>query len=517
MKNGFLFLIFLGSFACHNVPSKPTPYEIFLEANGQKVDLWIKQGQLLDGSGSAPYASDILIKNDTIAFIGQVDSSKIQALKIIDAKDKIVTPGFIDAHAHGNPSKTPNFKNFLAMGVTSICLGQDGSSPSNDMTNWIKSVEKQALGVNIIPFVGHGTLRRTAGINFSKNPTANQLAKQQQLLTTALEAGCFGMTTGLEYTPGIFADDTELLPLAKIIGEHDGLIMSHVRNEDDEQVALSIQELLRQGKYCNVQVSHMKSVYGKGKNRAKALLDLLEENQSDGHTVTADVYPYTASYTGIGIVFPKWAKAPNDYRKVVKERRKELLAFLKQKIIDRNGPDATLFGTAPYAGKTLAQVSQEMGRSYEEVLMSIGPNKASGAYFIMDEDLQEAIIAHPKVMVCSDGSPTMRHPRGYGSFAKIIEEYVLKRKTISLVEAIRKMTALPAQTIGITKRGFIKEGFYADLLIFEPENIHANATYEKPHLLAEGIDFILINGQITLQEGKMLNNSLGRMLRKVVD
>jgi len=495
MKN-LTFCIFLSIlFSCKQ--QAPTPFEQYLQQTTNQFDILLKNGRIIDGSGSPAFEATILINADTIAFIGQVDTSKIEVKNTIDAKGKIISPGFIDAHAHGNPLKTPKFENFLAMGVTTICLGQDGSSPNEDIGKWMEQIKQQNLGVNIAQFVGHGTLRKQAGINFAKNPSTQQLAKQELLLQQALDAGCFGMSTGLEYTPGIFATDTELLPLAKIVGQNKGLIMSHVRNEDDDQIENSIQELLRQGKYCNVQVSHIKSVYGKGKERAKKLLDLLNNSAGTTTTVTADVYPYNASYTGIGIVFPKWAKAPNDYKKVVKNRRAELLAFLKQKIIDRNGPEATLFGTAPYAGKTLAQLSKEQGLPYEKVLLGIGPNRASGAYFIMDDELQEEMITHPKVMVCSDGSPTMRHPRGYGSFAKIIEEYVLKQKRLSLVEAIRKMTHFPAQTIGLQKRGLIQKGNFADLLIFDPTAIKANATYEKPHQLASGFEYVMVNGQIT--------------------
>jgi len=459
MKN-LTFCIFLSIlFSCKQ--QAPTPFEQYLQQTTNQFDILLKNGRIIDGSGSPAFEATILINADTIAFIGQVDTSKIEVKNTIDAKGKIISPGFT------------KFENFLAMGVTTICLGQDGSSPNEDIGKWMEQ------------------------INFAKNPSTQQLAKQELLLQQALDAGCFGMSTGLEYTPGIFATDTELLPLAKIVGQNKGLIMSHVRNEDDDQIENSIQELLRQGKYCNVQVSHIKSVYGKGKERAKKLLDLLNNSAGTTTTVTADVYPYNASYTGIGIVFPKWAKAPNDYKKVVKNRRAELLAFLKQKIIDRNGPEATLFGTAPYAGKTLAQLSKEQGLPYEKVLLGIGPNRASGAYFIMDDELQEEMITHPKVMVCSDGSPTMRHPRGYGSFAKIIEEYVLKQKRLSLVEAIRKMTHFPAQTIGLQKRGLIQKGNFADLLIFDPTAIKANATYEKPHQLASGFEYVMVNGQIT--------------------
>ena len=503
-KRLLFFLVVLAMGACSQ---KKQPF-----ANLQ-FDILIKNGKILDGSGEQSYEADILIHRDTIAYIGKVDAKEITVTQVIDAKGKVVTPGFIDAHAHGDPFETGEFKNFLAMGVTTICLGQDGNSPMEAMDSWLTKLEQEQLGVNIAMFVGHGTLRKLAGINFKKNPTATQLKQQQKILQEALDQGLFGMTTGLEYTPGIFATDEELLPLAKIIGNKNGLIMSHVRNEDDNQLEKSIQELLRQGQHCKVQVSHMKSVYGKGANRGKELLTLLESNGNTNYTVTADAYPYNASYTGIGIVFPAWAKPPHDYKEVVKTRRSELLAFLKQKIIARNGPEATLFGTMPYAGKTLAQLSQEQNLPYEQILLGMGPNRASGAYFIMDDALQETILAHPSVMVSSDGSPTMRHPRGYGTFAKIIEEYVRKRKTFSLAEAVRKMTSLPAATIGIQKRGLLKVGYYGDLLIFDPARIKANATYEYPHQLASGFDWILLNGEVVWKEGKLMERK-GQVLRK---
>ena len=503
-KTGLFILLVATVVAC-TTKDRPFP--------NLQYDVLINNGKILDGSGGQAYEADILIHRDTIVYIGKVDTKEVSVTQTIDAKGKVVTPGFIDAHAHGDPFATGDFENFLAMGVTTICLGQDGNSPMEAMDSWLTKLEKQELGVNIAMFIGHGTLRKLAGINFEKNPTSAQLNTQQELLQQALDQGVFGMTTGLEYTPGIFATDEELLPLAKIIGEQDGLIMSHVRNEDDGQIENSIQELLRQGQYAKVQVSHMKSVYGKGADRGKELLALLKGNEHSPYTVTADVYPYSASYTGIGIVFPKWAKPPNDYKEVVQTRRTELLAFLKQKIIDRNGPSATLFGTKPYAGKTLAQLSKEQNLSYEQVLLGIGPNRASGAYFIMDDALQETLLAHPQVMISSDGSPTMRHPRGHGTFAKIIEEYVRQRKTFSLAEAIRKMTSFPAATIGIEKRGLLKIGYYADLLIFDPAQIKARATYEEPHQLATGFDWVLLNGEVVWKEEKLLERK-GRVLKK---
>ena len=176
------------------------------------------------------------------AYIGKVDTTKLKVSRIINAKGKVITPGFIDTHAHGDPFETSSFENFLAMGVTTICLGQDGNSPMERMDTWLSKLEEQEIGVNIAMFIGHGTLRKLAGINYEKNPTVAQLQIQQKLLKQALVQSVFGMTTGLEYTPGIFAKDEELLPLAKIVGDHNGLIMSHVRNEDDGQIVNSIQE-----------------------------------------------------------------------------------------------------------------------------------------------------------------------------------------------------------------------------------------------------------------------------------
>ena len=510
MKNLLYFFLSTILLACKTAPD---PFEQFLITNGNTFDICIKDGSIIDGSDSSAYAADILIKSEKIIFIGKIDTSKITCSQTIRAQGKTITSGFIDAHAHGNPQNTPDFKNFLAMGVTTICLGQDGSSPAAGLETWTKTVGDLPLGVNIVPFVGHGTLRKQSGINYDIQPSTTQINKMENLLQQAFDAGCFGMTTGLEYTPGTYAGDEELTALAKVVGKNKGLIMSHIRNEDDDKIEESIQELLRQGEFCNVQVSHLKSVYGKGRERANEILSLLKSPNGQGYTVTADVYPYNASYTGIGIVFPDWAKAPYNYQKVKQSRRKELLVFLKEKIQARNGPQATLFGTAPYAGKTLQQVAEAQKRPYEEVLLDIGPTGASGAYFVMDDALQEVLISTPNTMICSDGSPTMRHPRGYGSFAKIIEEYVFNRKTISLEKAIYKMTGLTAQTLGLNNRGLVKVGYIADLLIFDPKKIKANATYPNPHQLAMGFDYVLVNGKVAWQDGKV-KESVGKILRK---
>ena len=230
------------------------------------------------------------------------------------------------------------------MGVTTIALGQDGASPDvPDLRDWMQRVSDTVPGVNVALFVGHGTLRMQSGVAYDPQPTEVRLRTMGALLGEALDAGCFGMSTGLEYTPGAYASDEELTHLAKIVGERGKLIASHVRNEDDEAIEASLRELLRQGRYCPVHVSHLKVVYGRGAARAAEILQLLDSARQAGATVTADVYPYTASYTGISILFPDWAKPPNDYVQVLATRHDDLLTFLRNKVRrpQRTGGHAT--------------------------------------------------------------------------------------------------------------------------------------------------------------------------------
>lgn len=476
----------------------------------------IKNAMIIDGTGKPPFFGQIIIAGDTILRVDKDTTAVYHATQIIDAGGRVVTPGFIDTHAHGDPVETPEFKNFLAQGVTTICLGQDGFSPEqHQLQAWMDSVDAIAPGVNIALFAGHNTLRMLSGIAYDTIVMPEKQQWMEKLLVNAMQAGCFGMTTGLEYTPGYYAGDEELVALAKIVGERQGLIMSHMRNEDDTLVEQSIHELILQGRYCPVHVSHIKVVYGKGSRRADEILQLLDSARAAGVQMTADIYPYTASYTGIGILFPDWAKNPNDYQQVLAKREDELARFLRAKIHLRNGPDATLIGTGLHKGKTLAQISSEMNLPFEDVLMHhIGPYGASGAYFIMDEVLQDKLLGQSYINICTDGSPGIRHPRGYGSFAKIIEEYVYQKKLFTLEEAVFKMTGLPAQTLGLKQRGLLQEGFKADLLIFHPKAVKENATYEAPHTLATGMDFVIVNGKVSKVADNFAVKRSGKILRK---
>jgi N-acyl-D-aspartate/D-glutamate deacylase len=482
-------------------------------------DLLIDNGLVIDGTGAPVFRADVLVHGGRIVFLGEVDRELVRAARVIEAEGRVVSPGFIDAHAHGNPVREPAFENFLAMGVTTITLGQDGSSPGGvHPGEWLDEVDAVVPGVNIVLFVGHGTVRRLAGVGISLDPDAEQLRTMADLVEGAMREGCFGLSTGLEYQPGSFAGMAELVAIAEPVGRAGGLVMSHLRTEDDDKIESALAELIAQGRgaECPIQISHIKVVYGHGAERGEEILGVLEEARGAGVTVTADIYPYEASYTGIGIVFPDWAKPPNEYAEVVAERRKELGAFLRQRVMQRNGPAATLFGTRPWSGKTLAQVAAELDKPFEDVLIDdIGPGGASGAYFVMDPGLQERLLVDPHIMISTDGSPTMRHPRGYGAFAKVIRQYVAERGLLTLEEAIRKMTGLPASILGLDRqqRGLVRVGWAADLLVFDPSAVSDNATFEEPHLLAEGFDWVIVNGRVVRAEGEFSGMRNGRALR----
>ena len=420
------------------------PDEPFLPEYEQ-IDILIENGSVFDGSGNPPVRANVAIVGDRIVYVGETgfteDDYANRIVNRIDAYDKAVTPGFIDLHSHGDPLETPEFENFLAMGVTTIALGQDGTSPDvAPLSDWLDQVRAKGIGVNLAMFVGHGTLRNQASIGRAPTPEPERLERMLESLDRTLQY-TFGLSSGLEYNPGLHATTEELRMLAEVVGRNDRVIMSHMRNEDDDQLESSIEELLQQGEHARVHIAHLKSVYGSGAARAEEILGILDAAREAGIRITADMYPYSASYTGIGIVFPVWAKTQEEFDIAKRERRDELAEYLRNRVNRRNGPEATLLGTDPYTGKTLADLAHELEMPFEDVLIDvIGPEGASGAYFVMNDELQSRLLQDPNVGVSSDGSPTGFHPRGHGTFAKIFETFVLEQATLAPAEAVAKLT-----------------------------------------------------------------------------
>jgi N-acyl-D-aspartate/D-glutamate deacylase len=369
--------------------------------------------------------------------------------------------------------------------------------------------------------VGHGTVRALSGVGGRASPTPKQLEKMARLVSKELEAGAFGLSTGLEYAPGSAATVDELAAIGKPVAERDAVVMSHLRSEDDDQIDRALDELVEQGvrSGARIHVAHIKVVYGRGVARAEQLLARMQAARDRGVRLSADLYPYEASYTTIGIVFPGFAKSSRGYEKVLASRRAELGEYLRKRIALRHGPEATLFTTPPWRGKTLADVAKAANKPFEDVLMDdIGPDGASAAFFVMDEPLQARLLVDRYVMLSTDGRPASRHPRAYGSFARLIEEHVTKRNALTLEEAVRKASGLAAETVGLDRiepqRGLLRAGYAADVLVFDPAKVHARASYQEPNLLSEGFDWVLVNGRCVREKGVRIAARPGKLLRR---
>jgi N-acyl-D-amino-acid deacylase len=483
---------------------------------GAPVELWIRGGEVIDGTGRSRAKADVVVRDGRIVHVGPV-ADHLQASEIIDATGLVVAPGFIDAHVHTEPDA--DNEPFVAQGVTTICVGMDGRSASSGSVGaWLGKVDKQQLRLNVVPLAGHADVRTLAGVVGNRKPTAEQLAKMAEVMRKELEDGAFGLSTGLEYAPGLASGLEELVAVAKPVAEHDAVVMSHLRSEDDDQIDAALDELIAQGKGsgARVHVSHLKVVYGHGAARAEKLLARMDAARKDGVRLTADFYPYQASYTGIGIVFPDWANSRPALAKAKESRREELAKFLRERIAKRGGPKATLFGTGAWRGKTLEQAASESGKPFEDLLIDdIGPNGANAAYFVMDEPLQARLLVDRFVMLGSDGSPVGSHPRGYGSFARVLEEYVRKRGLLTLEQAVHKMTGLTAETLGLEQlgRGLVRNGLAADLVVFDPEKVRERTTYTDPNRLAEGVSWVVVNGVAIRAKGAKTSAHPGKALR----
>jgi len=486
-------------------------------------DLLIAGGSVVDGTGAPARVADVLVTGGAIVHVGTVEPGSLDVAHTVDATGMVVAPGFIDAHAHWSPPESPDFRNFLAMGVTTVVLGQDGRSPEvKGLADHLRELEARRLPVHVAYLVGHNTVRMESGVGYSA-PDAAGLERMARLVDQGMEAGAFGLSLGLEYDPGVRAGMEELVAVARPVAARNGVVMSHMRNEDADQVEASLEELLEQGRRSGARVhaSHLKVVLGNDPGQADRMLAAMERARTEGVGVTGDIYPYTASFTGLSILFPEWARPPHDYAAVVAERREELAEYLRLRVEGRNGPGATLFGTGPWPGRTLEEAAALTGRPFQEVLLELGPSGARAAYFVMNEEVMATFLKDPHVAVSSDGSPTMGHPRGYGTFPRIIRRHVLEEGHLTLEEAVRKMTGLTASILGLDDpervglpRGLLAPGFAADITLFRPEELLDRADFENPHRLAEGMAGVWVEGEATWWKGAPVEGAgNGRVLR----
>lgn len=476
-----------------------------------------REVQLVDGSGAAARLANVLVTDGKIADITAPSArATIAGARIIAGEGRVLAPGFIDLHVHGDPL-VDRYDGFLAMGVTTVCVGPDGYGPrvsgDLDLRSWMRAVDQAQVDCNVVALASHGTLRHAAGISDAvRRPDEAALARLTAQLDAELEAGAYGLTYGLEYVPGIYTETAELTALGRVVAKHDGVVMSHMRSENDDEIEAAINELIASAGPARPHISHLKLVFGKGGERARQLLDFLAAKRASGIDLTADMYPYNASFTGVGILFPEWALPPTDYSQILATRRDELRDYLEKRMIRRGGPEALLFGSGKHSGKTVAQAAAEAGLPFPEFLVQLGPNGGSGAHFTMDQPLQDVLLVDPTIAIASDGGPSMRHPRSSGTFARWIEDFSVKGQHVALAEAVRKCTTLPAHILRMPGRGRIQIGHAADLLLFNPAAVQAKSTYTDPFAHAKGLDMVMVNGTAAYEQGTVTARP-GRLLR----
>lgn len=491
--------------------------------SGQQLDILIRGGTLIDGSGSPRTSADIGITDDRIVFVGP--GAGRSARRVIDATGLVVTPGFIDPHTHtaGDLSDPKRSRNdpYLMQGVTTVVTGNDGDSPTSIADTFARWT-RQRIGTNAALFIGQATVRREVMGMSDAKPTPEQLGRMKTLVATAMQEGALGMSTGLYYAPGSYASTEEVIALASVASAHGGIYDTHMRDESSYTIGLlaSVRETIRIGREAHipVMISHIKALGADVWGQSKDVIALVDEARKEGVNVTASQYPYTASGTSVtAALVPRWAEANGALLKNLTDPavRRRLIEEMNRNLARRGGPDTLLMTAAPdhsIVGKTLDAIARERKETpVEAAIQIIQAGGSDVASFNMKESDIEAFMRQPWVMTCSDGSEG--HPRKYGTFPRKLHEYVYKRHVIPLEFAIRSSTSLPAQTLGLKERGLLKPGYFADVLVFDPKTIDERATYENPRVLATGVRYLTVNGQLAIDNGAATSALAGRVLK----
>lgn len=482
----------------------------------EEPTLRIVNARLIDGTGAPARSGSLRIAGDRIAAVGDVEP--LAGEPVLDAKGLVLAPGFIDTHSHAisDLARIPEALGAVSQGITTIIGGQDGGSEV-PLSESFERLEGAPPAVNVASYTGHGTLReKVMGEDFRRAATASEIAGMSRLLESDLEAGSLGLSTGLEYDPGIYSTYSELLDLARVAARHGGRYISHIRSED-RKFWEAINEILAIGRDANlpVQISHIKLAMRSLWNEAPRLLALLEAARAHGIDVTADIYPYLYWHSTLTVLFP--------------ERDFENLETARQVLAEIAPADGLLLGRyrphPAYAGRTLADIAKERGEAPETTLLALirdaeamrrqGEEEVESVIGTsMTEGDLERLLAWPHTNLCTDGELDGRHPRGFGAFPRVLGLYVRERGVLPLEEAVRKMTSLAADHTGIADRGRLVPGAYADLVLFDPATVIDRATTSDPHGLATGIERVWVNGQTVFANGAPRDLKPGRVLRR---
>lgn len=506
----------------------------FLAAE-QAYDVLILNGRLIDGTGAPAQVLDVGVRGDRIAAVGNL--GRASARLRIDADGLVVAPGFIDIHTHALPGilAWPVAENYIRQGVTTLMEGQDGQSPL-PLGPFLDELESKPRAVNLGFFVGHGAVRAAVLGLVSRAPTGAELERMRGLVDRAMREGAFGISTGLLYVPGCYAKTDEIVALAQTVARLGGIYISHIRDEA-AGVLDAVREALEVGEKARipVQITHCKLIGPRVWGRARDIYRAIDQARRRGLDVTVDQYPYTASSTATSVLVPRWAFAGGReaFSKRLDDRlqRQAMLREIEDRLrYDRGGGDlnrvvlANCFSQPEFNGMTLAQALGAAGRPMNlaqaaELILELEQHGGCVAiYHAMAEADVEEILRWPFTMVASDGTvpPSRRgliHPRSYGTFARVLGYYVRERRLLSLEEAVRKMTALPAMRLGLRDRGLLRSGMIADIVVFDPARIRDRASYADPHRFADGVQHVLVNGQPVLLHGTLTGALPGRVLR----
>ncbi len=462
-----------------------------LTAQAPPYDLLFRNGRLVDGSGNPWYRGDVAIRGDTIVRIAPSISEP--ATRVVDVGGQVIAPGFIDIHSHAraNIFNVPTADNYVRQGVTTLIEGPDGSSPV-PLAPFLARLETLRKSVNIGSFIGQGSIRSAVIGETDRKPTTDELERMRALVEQGMKDGAFGLSSGLFYVPGVFSSTEEVTELAKVAGRFGGIYISHMRDETSHVV-------------------------------------------DSGVDASIDEYPYTASSTSIqAALLPAWAQEGGRERVLTRLKNPATRADIKSETVriireERGGGDprnivvAGCEWNASLAGKNLTEITQLRGmaptleNAAEAGIWLVEQGNCQGIFHAINEQDLERILRHPATMIGSDGEiPTFGkaapHPRSYGTFARVLAVYVRERNTITLEDAVRKMTGFPAQRLSLLDRGLLRPGMKADVTVFDPARVRDTATFDKPHQYAEGFSYVVVNGEIVFDGKAMTSARPGRVL-----
>jgi N-acyl-D-amino-acid deacylase len=495
----------------------------------QRVDLLIRGGMLVDGSGAPRKRSDVGVTGDRITFVGDAAASHLTATRTIDAAGLIVAPGLIDPHTHtqadlSSPARRANLA-YLMQGVTTVITNNDGGG-SIDIGRTLDSWRKGGIGTNAAVYIGEGSVRGAVLGMSSAVPTPAQLDSMRAIVGRGMDQGALGMSTGLYYAPGSYASTEEVIELAKVAAAKGGLYDSHLRDESSYTIGLvgAVNEAIRIGREAHIpiHISHIKALGTDVWGQSDSVIAIIKKARASGVVVTADQYPYDASGTSVGAsLLPRWAEAGG--RDSLRARASEpatrarLITEMEANLKRRNGAHALLISSTrdtSLLGKRLDEIAQRRHTTPVEAALAIiltGADPGVASFNMTEKDI-ENFMTPDFVVTGSDGSDG--HPRKYGTFPKLFHEYVEQKHVLTLERAVQRSSAETADILGLKDRGRIVTGTFADIVVFDESTFADRSTYEQPTLPATGVRYLLVNGTVTVDGGQFANAFAGRVLTR---